>query len=243
MKKVHLLFFLSLLFLVACESQKAIGPEDTTPTSPIFEAPKIRPAGEPMAVIPSQPNQQERFIANTLFEGLQALDQDKLLTPVDDNAYSRFQRILAIDPSNEIALEGIEQILLRYIELSIEASRRGQFDDAESYLERAAFVDKDHSALTEAKMLLESEINSEDLIFNLDSQDFMNRTDGAVAQLENIAQQAKEHNSFFLIIAPKDSLARCMYLQMRNAVEGFRLRGNIELANQTSIRLRVPAEK
>ena len=92
-------------------------------------------------------------------------------------------------------------------------------------------------------MLLESEINAEDLIFNLDSQDFMNRTDGAVAQLENIAQQAKEHNAFFLIIAPNDSLARWMYLQMRNAVEGFRLRGNIELANQTSIRLRVPAEK
>ena len=243
MKKADLFSFVSLFLLVACESQQGITPEDTTSTSPIIEKPIIRPAGEPLVIIPSQPSRQERFIADTLFDGLQALDQDKLLTPAEDNAYARFQRVLAIDPSNKIALEGIEQILLRYIELSVEASRRGQFDDAESFLERAAFVDKDHSALTEAQVLLESEINSEDLIFNLDSEDFMNRTDGAVAQLEKIAQQAKEHNAFFLIIAPNDSLARWMYLQMRNAVEGFRLRGNIELANQTSIRLRVPAEQ
>ena len=243
MKKDHLLFFSSVLLFVACESQTTISPEDTIPASPMIESPSIRPAGEPEIVLPSQPSQEERFVADTLFEGLQALDQDKLLTPVDDNAYSRFQRILAIDPSNEIALEGIEQILLRYIELSVEASRRGQFDDAESFLERAAFVDKDHSALNEAQVLLDSEINSEDLIFNLDSEDFMNRTEEAVAQLEKIARQAREHNAFFLIIAPNDSLARWMYLQMRSAVEGFRLRGNIELANQISIRLRVPADQ
>ena len=77
----------------------------------------------------------------------------------------------------------------------------------------------------------------------MDSEDFMNRTEGAVAQLEKISQRARELNAFFLIIAPNDSLARWMYLQMRSAVEGFRLRGNIELANQTSIRLRVPADQ
>ena len=243
MKKVRLLFFSNLLLLVACESQKVISPEETNQTPAKIETLSIRPASEPVLVIPSQPSQQERFIAETLFEGLQALDQDKLLTPVEDNAYARFQRVLAIDPSNEIALEGIEQVLLRYIELSAEASRRGQFSDAASFLERAAFVNEDHSALAEAKVLLESEINSEDLIFNLDSEDFMNRTEAAVAKLEEIAEQAREHNAFFLIIAPNDSLARWMYLQMRNAVTGFRLRGNIELANQTSVRLRVPAEK
>ena len=243
MKKVRLLFFSNLILLVACESQKVISPEETNQTPAKIETLSIRPASEPVLVIPSQPSQQERFIAETLFEGLQALDQDKLLTPVDDNAYARFQRVLAKDPSNEIALEGIEQVLLRYIELSAEASRRGQFSDAALFLEKAAFVNEDHSALAAAKVLLESEINSEDLIFNLDSEDFMNRTEAAVAKLEEIAVQAREHNAFFLIIAPNDSLARWMYLQMRNAVTGFRLRGNIELANQTSVRLRVPAEK
>ena len=60
-----------------------------------------------------------------------------------------------------------------------------------------------------------------------------------VSQLGHIAEQARDRQAFFLITAPNDNVARWMYLQMRNAVEGYRLRGNIELANQASIRLRL----
>ena len=243
MKRERLLAFISLLLITACESQKPTETNEAGSPSLKVKTPDIRPAREPTAIIPSQPSQQERLVADTLFEGLQALDQDKLLSPVDDNAYSRFQRVLAIDPANEIALEGIEQILLRYVELSEEASRRGQFSDAESFLEKAAFVDKDHPALKEGRVLLEAELNSGDLIFELNNEDFLNRTETAVTHLAEIAEKARESNAFFLIIAPNDSLARWMYLQMRNAVSGFRLRGNIELANQISIRLRVSVEE
>lgn len=243
MKKVRLLSFISLLLITACESQKQADTDEAISSPPKVQTPDIRPATETMVIIPSQPSQEERLVADTLFEGLQALDQDKLLTPVDDNAYSRFQRVLAIDPANKIALEGVEQILLRYVELSAEASRRGQFSDAESFLEKAAFVDKDHPALNEGRVLLEAELNSGDLIFELNNEDFLNRTESAVANLAEIAQKARENNAFFLITAPNDNLARWMYLQMRNAVPGFRLRGNIELANQISIRLRVSTEE
>lgn len=243
MKKVRLLSLISLLVITACQSQNQAKTDEVI-TSPLkVKTPDIRPARESLVIIPSQPSLEERLVADTLFEGLQALDQDKLLTPVDDNAYSRFQRVLAIDPTNEIALEGIEQILLRYVELSAEASRRGQFSDAESFLEKAAFVDKDHPALKGGRMLLEAELNSGDLIFELNNEDFLNRTEIAVAYLAEIAQKARESNAFFLITAPNDNLARWMYLQMRIAVPGFRLRGNIELANQISIRLRVSNEE
>ena len=164
MKRVWLLSFISLLFIAACESQKPTETNEAVSPSIMVITPDIRPAREPMTIIPSQPSQQERLIADTLFEGLQALDQDKLLSPVDDNAYSRFQRVLAVDPVNKIALEGIEQILLRYVELSEEASRRGQFSDAESFLEKASFVDSNHPALKEGRVLLEAELNSGDLI-------------------------------------------------------------------------------
>ena len=33
---------------------------------------------------------RQRIIADLLFEGLQALEADRLLTPVDDNAHARF---------------------------------------------------------------------------------------------------------------------------------------------------------
>ena len=225
--------------MLGCESQKPIFPE-IPPISDIEpEALDIRPLSEQAIVFPTQQSEIERVIADVLFEGLQALEDDRLLTPLEDNAYSRFQRVLALDNENQIAKEGVEKILLRYVALSQQASRRGLFDNAEELLGRAKFIDEDHPALAQALSLLKEERESGDLIFNLDSNELLDRSEAMVSQLGHIAEQARDRQAFFLITAPNDNLARWMYLQMRNAVEGYRLRGNIELANQTSIRLRL----
>ena len=225
--------------MLGCESQKPIFPE-LPPTSDIEpEVLDIRPLSKQAIVIPTQQSEIERVIADVLFEGLQALEDDRLLTPLEDNAYSRFQRVLALDNENQIAKEGVEKILLRYVALSQQASRRGLFDNAEELLGRAKFIDEDHPALAQALSLLKEERESGDLIFNLDSNELLDRSEAMVSQLGDIAEQARDRQAFFLITAPNDNLARWMYLQMRNAVKGYRLRGNIELANQTSIRLRL----
>ena len=225
--------------MLGCESQKPIFPE-IPPISDIEpEVLDIRPLSEQAIIFPTQQSEIERVIADVLFEGLQALEDDRLLTPLEDNAYSRFQRVLALDNENQIAKEGVEKILLRYVALSQQASRRGLFDNAEELLGRAKFIDEDHPALAQALLLLKEERESGDLIFNLDSNELLDRSEAMVSQLGDIAEQARDRQAFFLITAPNDNLARWMYLQMRNAVEGYRLRGNIELANQTSIRLRL----
>ena len=237
-QKLSLLLYICCVML-GCESQKPIFPE----IPPIFdiepEVLDIRPLSEQAIVIPTQQSEIERVIADVLFEGLQALEDDRLLTPLEDNAYSRFQRVLALDNENQIAKEGVEKILLRYVALSQQASRRGLFDNAEELLGRAKFIDEDHPALAQALSLLKEERESGDLIFNLDSNELLDRSEAMVSQLGRIAEQARDQQAFFLITAPNDNVARWMYLQMRNAVEGYRLRGNIELANQTSIRLRL----
>ena len=237
-QKLSLLFYICCV-LLGCESQKPIFPE-IPPISDIEpEVLDIRPLSEQAIVFPTQQSEIERVIADVLFEGLQALEDDRLLTPLEDNAYSRFQRVLALDNENQIAKEGVEKILLRYVALSQQASRRGLFDNAEELLGRAKFIDEDHPALAQALSLLKEERESGDLIFNLDSNELLDRSEAMVSQLGHIAEQARDRQAFFLITAPNDNLARWMYLQMRNAVEGYRLRGNIELANQTSIRLRL----
>jgi len=240
---VNLIRFLVLcLFLVGCESQQPIPSERSSIPDSQNKVLDIRPLSKPVLVIPSQPSEMERLIADILFEGLQALEDDRLLTPLEDNAHSRFQRVLAMDPENEIANDGLERILLRYVDLSQEASRRGLFEDAEELLGRAEFINEDHPSINLAWSLLQSEKESGDLIFSLDTAEFLSRSEIARSSLNNIAQQARELDAFFLITAPNDDLARWMYLQMRNAVDGYRLRGNIELANQTSIRLRLSRE-
>ena len=117
--KIARLVLISLpLLLVACETQQ---PVEEASSEVVVKAPDIRMTNEPLVVIPGEQTELERIIADTLFEGLQALDDDRLMTPIDDNAHQRFQRVLAMDPGNAIALDGLNRIVIRYVELSAEA--------------------------------------------------------------------------------------------------------------------------
>ncbi|MGB0322195.1 MAG: hypothetical protein ACPGAF_07720, partial [Pseudohongiellaceae bacterium] len=125
--------------LVSCATEPAAGP-DSEADDQILQ---IRPLPTAQRS-PALPDNESRLIADLLFAGLQALDADRLLTPVDDSAHGRFQRVLAYDPDNEIALQGLQDIVLRYVELAEDASRQGQFEEAAGFLDRARFVDATH---------------------------------------------------------------------------------------------------
>ena len=233
-----LLLISSLLGACAVQQQppepgEAEAPEDTV---------SIRTLSEAEVVTGAAGTDRQRLIADLLFAGLQSLDADRLLTPVDDNAHAKFMRVLAYDPDNEIALQGLQDIVVRYVQLAGEAGRQGLFADAELMLDRARFIDEDHPGIARASLGLQDEMDSGDLFFTLDGVEFSRRSERAQEQLIDIAKQAKQHGAFFLITAPNDDLARWMYSIMRDAVAGYRLRGNIELAGRTSIRLRMPRD-
>jgi hypothetical protein len=107
------------LLLVACatetpEPETAAETEQTIQIRTLSEAEVIRGTG-------ANANGSPRMIADLLFAALQALDADRLLTPMNDNAHDRFQRVLSFDPDNAIALQGLEDIVLRYVELAQDA--------------------------------------------------------------------------------------------------------------------------
>jgi tetratricopeptide (TPR) repeat protein len=183
--------------------------------------------------------QRQRIIGDLLYDALRALQDDRLLTPVDDNAHQRYQRVLAFDPGNAQALEGLRNIVARYLELAADATRQGQFEAATNYLERARWVDPQDPAIAAAWADLQAEMNSGDLVFTLDGGHVARRTTEAQSTLADIARQAREQDAFLLITAPNDEQARWMFTVMRDAVDGYRLRGNIEIGNQAIIRLRV----
>lgn len=243
MKHIPIKYFLPVMVLLlnACETQQpAIEGAVSTPSNPPL---KISVLSDPQVIDNSiRVPDQQRWIADILFEALQAMDSDRLLTPVDNNAHIRFQRVLAYDPSNEIALEGLQNIVERYLKLSAEANRRGLFEESKVLLNNARFVDDAHPGLAAATEALLAEMDSGDLFFQLDAQDFSKRSESAEQQLIDIALQARQHEAFFLITAPNDDQARWMFSVMRNAVKGYRLRGNIELASRTTIRLRISAD-
>lgn len=204
------------------------------------DALEIRVLSEAQVYSGSGSEVTDSMIPDILYEALQALGADRLLTPIDDNAHARFTRVLALDPQNQIALEGLQDIVKRYLELTGESMRRGQFEEAQRLLDRARFVDENHPEIAVVADALQHEMDSDDLFFVLDYPQYAARSESAQQQLADIARQTREHEAFFLIAAPNDELARWMVSVMREAVMGYRLRGNIELSSQLGIRLRMP---
>jgi len=226
----------SVLF-VSCQSVE----------EPPIEAPSnetqnitVRALNEAEVYRPTIEENQQRVIADLLYEGLQALDDDRLMTPLDSNAYARFRRVLALQPDNAVALEGMETIVVRYIALARQATRRGLFEEAVTMLDRASFIDDTFPDLAVATAELERERQTNDVFFELDGRQVSNRADELKARLQGIAVQARELGAFVSITAPSDELGRWIFVSMRESLPGYRLRGNIEISGRSTIRLRLP---
>ena len=232
-RSVRLSIFVgSVSFLVACANTKPSvlpTPAETKATVNVLK---------PASVVSTRKQVDEALtLPDLLYSGLQALDADRLLTPDDDNAFDFFARALAMDSDNGIAKEGIAAIVARYLALAREAIGNGSFDSAELMIERAKLVDATVADIALVQVELANERESGDLFFTFDGAAVSAQSNEVRDQLANIARRARECSAFFLITAPNDSTARWMFSVMRESVEGYRLRGNIELSAQTGVRL------
>lgn len=184
----------------------------------------------------------QRRIADLLYEGIKALNDNRLLTPPDISAHAYFSRVLAIEPENAVALRGLQDIVAKYLQLAEQAGRQGQFENAKTYLGRAAQVDNDHQGIADAWLRLEAEMNSTDVVHSIDARELANQSATLMDELGKIGIQARDAGAFFLITAPNDAQARWIYAQMQEAVAGHRLRGNIELGDSPTVRLIMPTD-
>jgi len=88
---------------------------------------------------PDEPGHLEE-IEQLLSKGQQSLDEFRLLTPEDDNAYRYFQAVLLLDPANGAAKDGIQEIVDRYIALVKKATDRHENDRAKRYVMRGLSI-------------------------------------------------------------------------------------------------------
>lgn len=229
-----------MLLLGACQpaQQRVVvmpQPEPVLPETSEFDEAEIRARFEAEL-------RYQRMIADLLFEGRKALNANRLLTPPEVSAHAYFMRVLGIEPENAVALQGIQDIVAQYLLLAEQSSRQGQFENAQGYLRRAEQVDRTHAGIASAWAALEAEMQSTDVVHSLNARDLASQSTALTEQLAQIALQARDSGAFFLITAPNDAQARWIYLQMQAAVEGHRLRGNIELGETPTIRLIMPSD-
>lgn len=227
-------FLLLSALLSACQPLNQSEPEESAPARP---EPAEATVPEEPDTAPEENEQRRRRIADELYEGLRALREDRLMTPPERSAYRHFRRALALDPDNELAREGMQDILERYLELARQAAWQGQFDNAETFVRRAALVDEEHPGLAQTREHIEQERERTHSVRMIPRQALNERSSALVSTLRESAREAVEQDLFVLITVPRDGQGRWIYDQMREAVDGQRLPANIEIGGQPSLRL------
>jgi len=84
--------------------------------------------------------EQQHHIDDLLLQAERAIGMDRLTSPVEDNAYGYYQKILSMSPDNDAAKEGLDKIASRYLAKAEEQSRLGNSVQAEALVQRARFI-------------------------------------------------------------------------------------------------------
>lgn len=192
---------------------------------------------------------QQQTIQRLLADADYALSQNRLLSPIEDNAFDRFRTVLLLDPGNKSAQTGLQAVALRYIELARNSIARGQYPQAQSYINNARSIDPASPLLAETAAYLRREQAARPSapVYKagpnehlLDLQELTRKSPAIISRLTQLAQKAKDSGDLVMIYARNDAEGRWIYAQMREALEDFLLRGDIRIASQPRIEF-IPA--
>lgn len=217
--------------LVACQSV----PKQEEPSAPTAQ---VAPA--PIELTP-----QQKVIQRLLGEADYCLSQNKLLNPIADNAHDRYRSVLLMEPNNERAKLGLQMIALRYVDMAQTAAKRGNLTEANSLIKYAKGIDNNLVVQDAANSLRKQLVNippakayvaSEGEIV-LDAKMLQSKDPQLTTQLIGVANKAKQTDQFVLIIARTDADGRWIYQQLRNAVPGYLVRGDIRIGSPARVKL------
>ena len=170
-------------------------------------------------------NQNEQ-VENLLENAQQALSQDHLLYPRETSAYEYLSLALELNPDDENAKRGLEQVVERYIELAIQAIDRRQLNRAKSMLDRAKLVDKNHPSILPTENQLELVNDSNLTTLKLGGPTIDAATKNKISEFGILA---KDQNCRFIIYAANDEKGRSLYQLLKNDQAELKIKAQIKL--------------
>ena len=156
-----------------------------------------------------------------------ALAADRLMVPANNNAYNWYKQVLALDELNPEAHWGMEQITARYLQLAEQAFVSGRVEEAERMLQGAEKISATPRQIASLRERYRQQ--SANNIAYLSLSALAERGEKIQQQLKVLAEQARQSKSRLVIVARNDGEGRWIYQQMRSSIDGYRLRGNIEV--------------
>lgn len=229
------------LSLCAC----ATGSPTSAPDKPEVARAEV-PASEPE---PAPALTRDEKVEQWLAQADRALANDRLLSPLADNAHDRYRAVLLYDPDNTRAITGLQAIALRYLDLARSAAARSALTQARGYLELAETVDPGNPLVEELRQSLQAQrermastgaLTEEGKTISLNPLLLNQRSDSLVTELHELAQRVKASGEFVLIVSRTDAEGRWIYQQMRDGVSEYVLRGDIKLGSPPRIQLQSP---
>jgi len=156
-------YFLHETFFNRKLNDGAAAPENAMPVTqqtPAVEVPDVMPANQraEQAVSKAASDETEadknksgtteksvdealsNHINDLLLQAERAIGMDRLTSPIEDNAYSYYQKVLGLDASNDDAKTGLDEIAKRYLAKAQDQFATGNSQAAEALLQRARFV-------------------------------------------------------------------------------------------------------
>ena len=119
-------------------AEQAPLPEDTSQKAPAKTAAESaesvveRPGKAPAKAAPEEDAEVTRLLAAAEAD----LKARRLTSPVGNNAWDRYQRVLEIDPTNPEAVQGMDRVIESYMDLFGIVVEQEDFEQADSYLGR-----------------------------------------------------------------------------------------------------------
>lgn len=207
---------------------------------PVVEQRTVEPVAQQPRVVTTQ-----EIISRLLVQAERALASGRLTLPLHDNALDRYNGVLALDPDNEQARSGIQLVGQGYLALSRDAMAHSKLSLARDYLRSAKEILGDNPLVTQLQRQIASSskpktiapVAADDNTFQLAAAALSQRNDVVKQQLAKIAQRVQASGELVLIVARSDAEGRWIYRQMREAVNGYRLRGDIKIGSQPAVTL------
>ena len=103
--------------------------------------------GQFLALQGTLASQRQKTIQGLTDKAEQALNNNNLTTPADDNAYKYYREILELEQQNAAALKGLEKIADRFADLAEDAYRAMKIRRAREYVQQGLTVDPHHEHL------------------------------------------------------------------------------------------------
>lgn len=181
------------------------------------EPPTTRSEPAPVPAPVRETPEPEREVDRLFREARLAFDDNRLTTPVDDNAYYRYLRILTLDPGNEKAEEGIANIVEKYLKWSMDKAEQGQFRAAITWLNKARSVDHTHPNIEAVETFIDEQRSSSQMTYRLSAAAVDQKAPRVIQELHEIGREIAQQNARVIIVGRSDAEGRWIYQQLNDA--------------------------